>query len=67
VTWRQAADGWSRVPSSTAPAETGRLVSDGVTRPVFVSDGRTGGQPDLWVWDGAGWSPHPGGRGVQGR
>ena len=36
-------------------------------RPVFVSDGRTGGQPDLWVWDGAGWSPHPGGRGVQGR
>jgi hypothetical protein len=64
TTWRWSGTTWSRVTTTAAPEETGRLVSGGAQRPLFVSDRRTAGQPDLWVWAGAGWSPHHAGAGV---
>lgn len=64
TTWRWSGAAWSRVTTATAPEETGRLVTGAAQRPVFVSDRRTAGQPDLWVWAGAAWTPHPAGRGV---
>lgn len=65
--WQWSTAGWSQVLTESAPEETGRFVADGVDPAVFVSDRRTGGRPDLWLWTAPGWERHPGGRGVPGR
>lgn len=55
-TWAWDGAAWAQVAAPGGPGGRGRLLTSSLGVVLFMSDGSTGGRPNITVWNGTSWT-----------